>query len=210
MTSRLAIDPIELAHGGNTVRLVPSLWAAFVLQRKHGLARLSGALTNGDLHIIEDIIATGASDAGKARAFMGAVITDRGLKALFSFNDKLSEFLVETFGLDPQGDHKPSRTTEKPKPLEDIFTELFEIGTGWLGWTPAETFAATPAQITAAWRGHVAKLKAIYGGSEEDKPEAGDVYTGEDLKEIDRLGFDPNYDRSAVRSFAAKLNGGFA
>ena len=54
--------------------------------------------------------------------------------------------------------------------IEKHLESLFEIGTAWLGWSPAETWAATPAEILVAERGLVAKLKLMNGVAGETKP----------------------------------------
>jgi hypothetical protein len=52
---------------------------------------------------------------------------------------------------------------------EAYISWLFEIATGWLGWSPAEAYAATIAEIRLAHRGRISLLKAIFGGkSDED------------------------------------------
>lgn len=46
---------------------------------------------------------------------------------------------------------------------------LFQVATGWLGWSPAETFAATIPEILLAHRGRSDLLAAIFGKPKADE-----------------------------------------
>ncbi|WP_407810872.1 hypothetical protein, partial [Staphylococcus aureus] len=52
----------------------------------------------------------------------------------------------------------------------EYYADLYEKATGWLGWTPEQACNATPTVIVRAYTGHFAKLKAIHGSGEDDKP----------------------------------------
>lgn len=86
----------------------------------------------------------------------------------------------------------------------EVFAELYEIGAGWIGWTPAQTLDATPTEITAALTGFIAMQRAIHG-SEDEAETAPDTYTPERLQEIDELGFDPAFDRAALHALKARM-----
>ena len=49
-----------------------------------------------------------------------------------------------------------------------LFRSLFRMGTGWLGWTPEETWNASPLEIMEARAGRLDMLKAIFGSKDED------------------------------------------
>ncbi|MHA6646408.1 hypothetical protein ACX3P1_28370, partial [Mesorhizobium sp. A623] len=78
------------------------------------------------------------------------------------------------FGLDddPDVEHPAEAQAKAGQPfdLEKALADFYEIATGWLGWTPETAWNATPAEILAAQRGLIAKLKAIHGTAEE-KPD---------------------------------------
>ncbi|MDF1598296.1 hypothetical protein PZ895_00720, partial [Mesorhizobium sp. YIM 152430] len=84
----------------------------------------------------------------------------------------LFAFIGALIGRD-DSDHAPAG--EKTITFEEHFTGLFEIGTGWLGWSPETTWSATPGEIIAAQRGLIAKLKAIHGSADEDQRPGNDM-----------------------------------
>ncbi|TIL46121.1 hypothetical protein [Mesorhizobium sp.] len=165
---RLAPD-IVIAHGGNAVRLRPSLRAAALLQTKHSLAKVVRGIEEGDFNVILDIV-TAATDDPAAYRMLVNRIEDRGYRCLFELADELTRLVAASFGIDADAEPaKPRKQAGKEFTIEESLEQLFEIGTGWLGWSPADTWAATPAEIIVAQRGLVAKLKAIHGTA-EDKP----------------------------------------
>jgi hypothetical protein len=199
----LAPDILVIEHGGNAVRLTPSLRAAYRLHSMHGVDKLFAGIAEGRLGVILDILAEG----GAAHP----PIFRTGLRdTLDRLKKPLYQFLAISFGAD-DGDQRPTSkaTSSAAIDIKVSLAALFEIGTGWLGWTPAETWAATPAEILAAQRGHVAKLKAIYGSGEKDgEPSRPNVYSTERLAEIDQLGHDPDFDRAGFAALKAKLKAG--
>jgi hypothetical protein len=48
-------------------------------------------------------------------------------------------------------------------PFSEYFPKLFRLATGWLGWSPAVAWAATPAEITEAFKGKREFLAATLG-----------------------------------------------
>lgn len=178
MSMRLAHDGIFIAHGSLTVRMIPSLRAAYRLQRKHGLTRLMQGLEQGRLEIIRDI-ADESSDPSTADKIIDRHFAGGFGKALESILPPFYAFLAACYGLDSDNPDNPTHaeTLErqgKPFDLTAAFEDFFEIGTGWLQWTPADTWAATPAEILAAQRGLIAKLKAIHGSADKDDKPAHD------------------------------------
>lgn len=171
MAMRLAHDGIFIAHGSLTVRMIPSLRAAYRLQRKHGLTRLMQGLEQGRLEIIRDI-ADEANDPLIADKIIDRHFAGGFEKALASILPPFYAFLAACYGIDSSNPDNPTHaeTMErqgKPFSFTTAFEDLFEIGTGWLQWTPAETWEATPAEILAAQRGLIAKLKAIHGSADD-------------------------------------------
>jgi hypothetical protein len=159
---RLASEDIVISHGSDAVQLRPSLRAAYRLNAKHGTGKLFHGVNDGNLSIMLDIIAEGGYPLA-ARS-----IVDRNLQAHFGrtiteLKDPLFAFLSVSFGVDddPDVDHPAEARAKAGKPfnLEKALTDFFEIGTGWLGWSAAG--------ILAAQRGHIAKLKAVHGTTED-------------------------------------------
>ena len=54
----------------------------------------------------------------------------------------------------------------------DFHAWLFEIGTGWLGWSEEQTLGARITSILAAYKGRLDLLRTIFGGkpAPADKP----------------------------------------
>ena len=102
----------------------------------------------------------------------------------------------------------PEITTDEamPSTWADAYRRLYSYGTGWLGWTPAETWAATPQEIADAFTAHIAKLKTIHGSNEPE-----DATTGPDPEQRAQNlaeGLDPDFDRSAFNALKFKIMGG--
>lgn len=181
---QLATDDIMIRHGDLAAPLRPSLRAALHLQRKHGLGRIVAGLDEGNLNIIADIVAAGdVSDSGEAKLI--AIMQFRtGIGATIAgFHEPLSNFIAISFGLTDE-DHVTDRPKQAGRPFsfEDALVHLFEIATGWLGWTPTDAWAATPGEIIAAQRGLIAKLKAIHGTA-ETTTDARDLPSPEEVSE---------------------------
>ncbi|WP_287245996.1 hypothetical protein [Mesorhizobium sp.] len=141
-----------------------------MLQNKHGLAKVVRGIDDGDFNVVLDIV-TAATDDPAAYGILVNRIDERGYYCLFELADELTRLVAASFGIDADAEHaKPRKQADKEFTIEESLEQLFEIGTGWLGWSPADTWAATPAEIIVAQRGLVAKLKAIHGTA-EDKPE---------------------------------------
>lgn len=173
---RLANDIIAIPHGStHAVRLRPSLRAAVRLHAKHDLRKLAEGIGEGHLGIIADIIMEG-TDADTAAVIINR-ITFEGVRELGALVEPLSDFAFALLGVDRKEAVTTSKHVASTPDRSDWITphleRLFEIGTGWLGWSPADTWAATPTEIMIAQRGLVARLKAVNGVKDDEKPESG-------------------------------------
>ncbi|CDM57625.1 MULTISPECIES: hypothetical protein [Rhizobium] len=165
---RPAFEEVTIAHGGDTVTLRPSLRAAATLEARFGFAALFRALDEGNFTIISEIILTASIKRQDAAAFLGGNFR-RPLSSLFpAVVGPLAEFVSM---LQPATDPK-AKTTNPGKAVAwaEFYRDLYEKATGWLGWTPETTWNATPTEIDRAYSGYIAKLKAIHGSAEQDKP----------------------------------------
>ena len=83
----------------------------------------------------------------------------------------------------------------------DYLDHLFKLGTGWLGWTEAETLDTSMVAIAIAYDARIDMLQAIFGGADKpaDKPDANpEIVVGDETLPIaDRL-------KTAFRAMAAK------
>lgn len=99
-------------------------------------------------------------------------------------------------------------TASQAVPLPDYFQTLYQYATGWLGWTPTETWAASPAEIEAAFGAHVDRLVKMTPGMSTDPDQTTastpNAYTAERLQEIEALGHDPAFDRGAFNRLKAQ------
>lgn len=161
---RLASDPIKITVDGVSATLRPSLRAAYYLQQRHGLALLIEGVMNSDVSMIADLIDHGTDDTASLAALLRE-IDKNGVVRLDPLKPVLIQFIAALLCIDP--DDTPEDEATKAMPYDEFFESCFEIGTGWLGWSPAETWNATPAEILAAQRGLIAKLKAIHGSADE-------------------------------------------
>lgn len=164
---RLASDRFTLKLDSRTFVLRPSLRAAFNLNQKHdGFQALSHAIAGGSFSACDDLISASCTDPN---AWALHSMKPSAVREVLAARDQLLEFVLVLTGTGDKTSDKPQ--TGKPISFEEYHTQLFQIGTGWLGWSPADTWAATPAEIINAHTGRIAMLKAIFGsGKGDDQP----------------------------------------
>lgn len=169
---RLA-DEITITIGGEAFELRPTLRAAITLERRQGLATLFPEIIAGHLGRTVDLIAAtsvqpvapDAVAAALARAPLGV-----GINAAKA---PLLGVVFGLMGIDPDAPPTEDDGKRKDAPsltTADALAKLFKIATGWLGWSPADTYAATPLEITAAYEGRLDLLKAIFGDGGKNAP----------------------------------------
>ncbi|MER9210059.1 hypothetical protein [Mesorhizobium sp. M0771] len=115
--------------------------------------------------MIADVILEG-TDQTTASKIVNS-ISSKGVRELGALVEPLSDFAFALLGIDRKEAEVTSDRVAKTPDTSHWITphleQLFEIGTGWLGWSSADTWAATPTEIMIAQRGLIAKLKAIHG-----------------------------------------------
>ncbi|MBZ9694547.1 hypothetical protein [Mesorhizobium sp. CO1-1-9] len=118
--------------------------------------------------MVADIILEGTDHETGARVVNGLCVRD-----LVALVEPLSDFAFALLGVDRKAEMATSDRAVKTPDTSDWITphleKLFEIGTGWLGWSPADTWAATPTEIMIAQRGLIARLKAVNGVKDDDQ-----------------------------------------
>jgi hypothetical protein len=190
---------IELSHGGNTVRLRPSLQAAMRLERLYdGFAALFRRIEAFDTQTVRNLILIAATDHGEAERFM----VSAARQPLSAFHEAaegplaaLCHALLPNAANTPK--RKGSQAPAKPVPWVDAFADLFAIATGVLHWTPQAAWQATPTEIATAFNAHIAMLEAMHG-TNDDPEEQPDAYSAERLREIDATGVDRAFDRQGL------------
>lgn len=167
---RLANDLIAVTDGhGHSVRLRPSLRAAVRLHAKHGLPDLVEKIGTGHLGAMADTLVE-ATDSATAQHLVDA-LRHEGVRTLESWREPLVEFVFALLSIDRSSVEHDRPADQSPdainRSIDKHLETLFEIGTGWLGWSPSATWAATPSEILIAQRGHIAKLKLLNGVVDE-------------------------------------------
>ena len=208
MTTRLAHDPIELKHGGNTVQLRPSLRAGLLIVHNYTVPDIRRRLEQFDVTAFHYLVTVG-SDQHQADAFLNAIYKD-GVQHLEALRPKLAEFLYISLGWDFEPEKKPHGTAtgaDKQLSYIGILNKLFSFATGVLHWTPGETWMATPAEILVAHKAHLeaieeVRFKSFEGSTTAKKPDPDQA--ARNIAE----GLDPDYDRAGVRGIFAKMAGG--
>lgn len=164
---RLADDEFTVTLGTRSFVLRPSLRAASRLERKYeGYQNLSVAIADGNFSACCDLIREACTDQ---KAWIGYITmpSDKALQDILSARTQLLEFVLILSGAKHKSD-EPAQAGD-PISFEEYHTKLFQIGTGWLGWTPEATWNATPAEIINAHTGRRAMLTALFGGKRDDE-----------------------------------------
>lgn len=164
---RLADEQFTLELGSRPFTLRPTLRAAFDLNLKHdGFHNLSRSIAEGSFSACADLIS--ASCINERLWTEYTVMGDmKAVREVLAARDQLLEFVLILTGANSKGD-KPSEPSE-PISFEEYHTKLFQIGTGWLLWSPETTWNATPAEIINAHIGRREMLTAVYGGKRDDE-----------------------------------------
>jgi hypothetical protein len=201
MIQRRAYEEVTIAHGDHAVTLRPSLRAATILEERYGLPTLFRALNEFNLTIISEIIRVCAVKQADAAAFLSLL---RG-RPLYPFFLSVLAPLTELVSmLTPAPDPKAKPSTGRPMTWLEIFAALYDRATGWLGWTPEQTWSATPTEIDRTYRAHVEKLKALNGINADDKEHRPDVDTEALSELINSDSLDPEFDRAGLHALKGR------
>lgn len=184
---------IEMSFKGQSYSLRPSLRCAASLVRLHdGLPNLIKKISEWDTATVRAVI-THATPEG-----VGRLLKDAENAPLSVFMRECQPALFELLAaLIPENDAAKGDNFTVNLTWEEAFEDLFAIGTGWLGWSPAETWDATPSEIMTAFSAHADKLKAIHGGGEDDDNAAHENSEDQRQANID-AGLDPDFDRAGL------------
>jgi hypothetical protein len=204
---RPAYEQVTLAHGGNTVTLRPSLRAAVTLEARYGSPAMFRSLEEGSFTVISDIITTAANCGDDAAAFLRSEAAGRPLSSFIDVARLPLALLVSMLRPAPDPNATDMRPSGKSVMWSEFYADLYENATGWLGWTPEQAWNATPTEICRAFAGHVAKLKAIHGSGEDDKPTDKALDPDQVARNV-AAGLDPEFDRAGLRALKAKIAGG--
>lgn len=175
---RLANDEMAISLGMETIRLRPTLRAAFRLeQRYEGFQNLSREISLCSASAITDVIREACINAGAVSLFLKHADENPFLELLLEIRGSLLRFVLMLAGVD---DAPAQDATGEPIPFGEYFTKLYRIATGWLGWTPEQAWSATPAEIIEAHRGRTEMLAAIFGGKAKEDDTITDLASARD------------------------------
>lgn len=154
----LLADDIVVVIGGEAVTLRPSLACAIRLERAPGgFQRLIREVQDETLAAACEIIAPHHN-----RPDLATLVFDAGLPRLA---EPLVHYVLACAGVTSDGPAEPEGG--KIVSFAEHLHGLYRIGTGWLGWTPQATLAATPLEIMEAYKGRLELLKSIFGGADD-------------------------------------------
>jgi hypothetical protein len=149
--------------------LRPTLRAAIALESRYGFPKLIRGIAEGSYSILSAIIRECASTKDDGNT----ILSLRPIGTLIAALQAPCHALV--LALAGHDESKPATAgTGKAIPFSEHYRDLFRIATGSIGWTPAEAYAASPAEIIEAYKGRADLLASIFGGGPE-KPSAAPV-----------------------------------
>ncbi|NKB83092.1 hypothetical protein HED51_03050 [Ochrobactrum grignonense] len=197
--------------------LKPSLRAALRLTQEFGdLEKVLADILEGKLETLAKIILIASGSENHAK-FLHEIAT-HGAKQIPALQPYFVTFIhgliadipamrdVSPATADaPQ--HKASNKT--PQTPAEYYQRLFQIGTGVLGWTPLDTWNATPTEIVLAYQGRTEFiadiLKSVFGTSEDTGPQI-DKIDKESLETLIASGRqDPTFDRAGLQALREAL-----
>ncbi len=203
---RPAYEQVTIAHGDHAVTLRPSLRAAAMLEQRYGFPAIWQALEDANLTLISEIILT-ASSRQDAAAFLSG-IPGRPLSSFFDAVEQPLAELVSMFIPAPVQSLDTAPHTGKPMPWPEFYADLYDVATGWLGWTPETAWNATPTEITRAHAAHIDRL--VMTGVLTRTEKTGTAPDPEQAARNEAAGLDPQFDRDGLRALKMKIAGGRA
>lgn len=172
---RLVSEDIVIDHGGNAVRLRPSLRAAYLLEAKHTFGHVVQGILDLNVAIMADIIAATSGDPG-ARRILVAKIDANGVRDLQHLVLPFHELIADCYGVRSDQEHRSETRARqnkgKPFDLKEALGEVYAVATGFLGWTPEAALNATPLQIVEASN---FKQRMLSGNKDADHDPRDDV-----------------------------------
>ena len=163
----LGEDSVTVRLGPTEVALRPSLRAALALARRHGSpAELASKIAGGSLQAARDTLHhAGGVHPDDFAVFLEAQSVGDALALIRA--PLLAFCLLLAIPAEADGTEQSTEQHAEPVTWPDAFERLFAVATGWMGYTPAEAWHATPAELAAAYKGRLELLRAVFGGGEE-------------------------------------------
>lgn len=194
-----------LIYDGTTVDLKPSLRAATDLERLHdGFPALLQRVQDFNLSTIRMVIRSAATDQKAANNFLAAIKDAPLAKIREATTAQIFMLLTALMMPTSAAPNKTTKVQAKPVAWGDVFADLYKIATGWLGWTPAQAWAATLTEITNAFDGLIDKLRAIHGDADNEVTGGSPMSAEQRRANID-AGLDPEFNRSALSKMKQRI-----
>lgn len=188
---------VTLTHADCTVRLAPSFRAAILLeQREGGYVGLLSDLTSFKLATVHAVIRASSTCARDAERLIGALGALPLRRVQEITNSALVTLTARLINIGDSQDSADTQSTSKPIAWADFHRDLFKMATGWLGWSPEQTYSATIPEIMLAIEGHVDLLKATNGAADIEE----ETNTEDQRKANIAAGLDPDFDRAGLAS----------
>jgi hypothetical protein len=166
---RLAADEITIDFGHEAIRLRASLRAAFRLERRHdGFDKIVKGIADGNFSIMADVIRESADPRSAFADFLDCIDKMPLRMTIERIDGPLFTHVMALAGADNDTTGEPKSDAERI-PFAEYHTRLFRLATGWLGWTPADAWEATAAEITEAYKGRRELLTAMFGSGKGDE-----------------------------------------
>ncbi|WP_024587632.1 hypothetical protein [Aliihoeflea sp. 2WW] len=169
-------DDITITLAGEEIILHPALRHAIRLERRPGsFAKLMAEIEDDTFATARELIADHHDHPA---------LDFQVLDALPTLKEPLLRYVVALTGIDPDAGPSEGKAKAKAVPFAEHLTQLYRIGTGWLGWTPVDTLDAAPAETIEAHKGRVELLRMIFGSGEKTGPTTDDRPLNEKFRSI--------------------------
>jgi hypothetical protein len=151
--------------------LKPTLKAACILDEKyHGFEQLARDVADGKFHIIADVLHIGATHNSLSKPAIEYALS-KSVATFETISAQVITFILACCGIDDTQVVEPSnqQSTDTLTSFKEHHAKLFRIATGWLGWTPNDTWNATPSEIIEAYKGRTELLGTIFGNGKSNE-----------------------------------------
>lgn len=173
---RLA-ETLKITLRGEQLVLRPTLRAAILLSQHYEIEDLLRGVIEGNSKVLTDI--------AMATLVEGTVVNRHKLEELIIYfaitSDRvLDDFLNLTLGIigttrtdfekaSSDEDDDDSLDNHERMTFAETTERLFMIATGYIGWTPEQTYNAAPREIVLAYQGRLEMFSALFGGTSKAK-----------------------------------------
>ena len=187
-----------LVYAGKVAYLRPTLRCAIRMEAMHGgFPNLIKKLEEFDTATVAALISNSAPRQ-EAEAFLTASKNTPVQPLMLATQAQLFRLIGALLPSDPDTSTDTPQAAQKAVPWSTVYSDLFGLATGWLGWNPEQAWQATPQEITQAFIAHTTKLKAMHGGDDIEQSDISDEQRQANIE----AGLDPEFDRQGLQSLS--------